>query len=431
MAERLYLDDPYLTRFEAEVVAERDVDGRPAVALSRTAFYPEGGGQPADRGAIGGTPVIDVRDVDGEVLHLLDGPAPRGRVAGEVDWPRRFDHMQQHHGQHLLSAAFERLLGAGTVSFHLGEEVCTIDLDVAATRLGPATLREVEAACNATVWADLPVEARDLSPEELSRLPLRKEPSKGSRVVIVGEAGPERAAEEPGPARRRAEAKPEPSMDPGGRGLIAPPRLIDASPCGGTHPRRTGEAGCVAVLRAQKWAAGARVEFLCGGRAVRALAGAHDRLARVAGALRCAPHEAPEAAARIADESVRLRREAERLALALAAAEAERLAQASPGAVLAELFPPGGPAPAFLRAVASALAAAGRTAVLGTREPGRAHLCFARPRGQGPSAGEAVRLAAERLGGKGGGSPELGQGSGPDGARLGEALALGAEKLAG
>jgi alanyl-tRNA synthetase len=410
MGERLYLDDPYLTRFEAEVVAERAVDGRPAVTLSRTAFYPEGGGQPADRGAIGGTPVIDVRDVDGEVLHLLDGPAPRGRVAGEIDWPRRFDHMQQHHGQHLLSAAFERLLGARTVSFHLGEEVCTIDLEVAATRLGPETLREVEAACNATVWADLPVAARDLSPEELSRLPLRKEPSKGSRVVIVGQAD-EAAAERPGGPR--------------------PPGLIDASPCGGTHPRRTGEVGCVAVVRALKWAAGARVEFLCGGRAVRALAGAHDRLARVSGALRCAPHEAPEAAARIADEAVRLRREGERLALALAAAEAERLAKAPPGAVLAELVPPGGPAPAFLRAVASALAAAGRTAVLGAREPGRAHLCFARPRGQGPSAGEAVRLAAERLGGKGGGSPELGQGSGPDETRLGEALALGAEKLAG
>jgi alanyl-tRNA synthetase len=422
MAERLYLADSYLTRFEADVVAERAVDGHPAVALSRTAFYPEGGGQPADRGTLGGAAVIDVRDVDGEVLHLLGGPAPQGRVAGEVDWPRRFDHMQQHHGQHLLSAAFERLLGARTVSFHLGEEVCSIDLDVAATRLGPGTLREVEAACNATVWADLPVAARDLTPEELARLPLRKEPSKGSRVVMVGEW---RAQGQPD------EAAPERAGGSGGRGLIAPPRLIDASPCGGTHPRRTGEVGCVAVLRAQKWAAGARVEFQCGGRAVRALAGAHERLARVAGALRCAPLEAPEAAARVADESARLRREAERLALALAAAEAARLASAPPGPVLAELAPPGGPAPAFLRAVASALAAAGRTAVLGAREAGRAHLCFARPRGQGPSAGEAVRLAAERLGGKGGGSPELGQGSGPDEARLGEALALGAERLAG
>jgi alanyl-tRNA synthetase len=400
VAERLYLADPYLTRFEAEVVARRTVDGRPAVALSRTAFHPEGGGQPADRGTIGRVAVVDVRQAEGEVLHLLGGPAPDGRVEGEIDWARRFDHMQQHHGQHLLSAAFERVLGAPTVSFHMGEEACTIDLEAAAARLGPGALREVEAACNATIWADLPVTARELAPAELAALPLRKEPVKGSRVVVVGEW--------PGPGR-----------------------LVDASPCGGTHPRRTGEVGCVAVLRAQKWGAGSRVEFLCGGRAVRALAEAGERLARVAAALRCAPPEAPEAAARVADESARQRREAERLALALASAEAARLAAAPAGPVVAELSAPAGPAPAFLRAVAAALAAAGRVAVLGAREGGRAHLCFARPRGNGPSAGDAVRLAAERLGGKGGGSPDLAQGSGPDESRLGEALALGAERLTG
>jgi alanyl-tRNA synthetase len=393
---RLYLDDPHLTRFEAEVVEERSLDGRAAVVLSRTAFYPEGGGQPADRGTLGGAAVVDVRDVDGEVLHLLAGPAPRGRVSGEVDWARRLDHMQQHHGQHLLSAAFEKALGARTVSFHLGEETCTIDLDAPPARLGPATLRQVEAACNAAVWADLGVSARDLSPAEMAALPLRREPTRGSRVIVVGDREP-----------------------------------FDVTPCGGTHPRRTGEVGAVAVLRASRWGAGSRVEFVCGARVVRALAEAGERLARVAAALRCAPAEAPEAAARAAEESARQRKEAERLALGLAAAEAARLAGAPPGPVVAEIVPPGGPAPAFLRAVASELARLGRAAALGAREGERAHLCFARPRGPGPSAGEAVRLAAERLGGKGGGSPELAQGSGPDAARLGEALALGAERLAG
>src|SRR5690242_7892354 len=129
MTERLDLADPYLVRFDAEVVAERALGERRAVILSRTAFYPEGGGQPADRGTLRGVSgearVIDVQEVDGEVLHALDGPAPRGRVAGEVDWGRRRDHMQQHHGQHLLSAAFEAGQGARTVSFHLGEELCT------------------------------------------------------------------------------------------------------------------------------------------------------------------------------------------------------------------------------------------------------------------------------------------------------------------
>ncbi|HET9595981.1 MAG TPA: alanyl-tRNA editing protein, partial [Anaeromyxobacteraceae bacterium] len=176
MTERLDLADPYLTRFEAEVLAERSLGGRPAVVLSRTAFYPEGGGQPADRGTLGGARVIDVQEVGGEVLHAVEGAVPAGRVTGEVDWARRQDHMQQHHGQHVLSAAFEASLGAATVSFHLGAETCTIDLDVPPERLGPGALAEVERAANAVVWRDLPVTARELSADELSRLALRKEP---------------------------------------------------------------------------------------------------------------------------------------------------------------------------------------------------------------------------------------------------------------
>src|SRR5690349_4279831 len=123
MSERLYETDPYLSRFEAEVVAERRLGERPALVLSRTAFYPEGGGQPSDRGTLGGARVVDVQQVGGEILHAIEGALPAGRVTGELDWPRRFDHMQQHHGQHLLSAAFEKLLAAPTVSFHLGERL--------------------------------------------------------------------------------------------------------------------------------------------------------------------------------------------------------------------------------------------------------------------------------------------------------------------
>src|SRR5437762_8673999 len=110
MTERLYLADPYLTRFRARVVAARELSGRPAAVLDRSAFYPEGGGQPADRGQLGAAAVVDVREHDGTVLHVLDRAVQPGEVEGIVDWQRRFDHMQQHHGQHLLSAAFERVL---------------------------------------------------------------------------------------------------------------------------------------------------------------------------------------------------------------------------------------------------------------------------------------------------------------------------------
>jgi alanyl-tRNA synthetase len=400
VTERLYLEDPWLLAFDAALVAEGSLAGRPTAVLDRSAFYPEGGGQPADRGTLAGVPVLDVQEFDGEVLHVLAAPLPRGPgpVAGRVDGARRRDHVQQHHGQHLLSAAFERARGARTLSFHLGEEVSTIDLDVPAAALDPAALREVEAAANDLVFRDLAVTARAFAPEELALLPLRKAPEKGTRVVVVGEAG----------------------------------SIADASPCGGTHPRRTGEVGAIAVLRAQRWGAGSRVEFLCGGRVVRALAAAGERLQGAAQALRCAPAEVALSAARAAEELASRRKEAERLLLALAAGEAERLAAAAPapGPVRAALVPPAPGAATWVKAVAAALAARGRIALLGAAEDGRVHLAFARPKGPGPHLGERVRDAAARLGGKGGGAPDQAQGSGPDSAALEGALAAAEATLA-
>src|SRR3984893_2904196 len=198
MTERLYLMDSYLRSFRARVLEVRELDGRPAAILDRTAFYPEGGGQPGDRGTLGGVKVLDIQERGGAVLHVLDQALQPGEVAAEIDWTRRFDHMQQHHGQHLLSAAFDKL-GAPTVSFHLGERTCTIDLDAPPAQVDGA---RAEAIANESIWRDLPVVARDFTGEERAKLPLRKEPVKGDRVVLVDG--------------------------------------VDASPCGGTHPARRG-----------------------------------------------------------------------------------------------------------------------------------------------------------------------------------------------
>jgi alanyl-tRNA synthetase len=396
MTERLDLSQPELLRFEAEVREVRALAGRPAVVLDRTAFYPEGGGQPSDRGRLAGVPVVDVQEVEGVVLHVVDGTPPSGKVLGEVDAARRRDHVQQHHGQHLLSAAFQQVAGASTVSFHLGEDTCTIDLDRPSSALGDEVLRSAEALVNDLVYRDLPVTAREFGPEELARLPLRKEPARGSRVVVVSTV----PLAEP--------------LDPGA--------IVDASPCGGTHPRRTGAVGGVAVLRAQKWGAGTRVEFACGGRVVAALLAVSRRAQEAAAALRCAPAELPAAAVRVAEESALRRKELERLLATAAVAEAERLAAAPPGPVRAVLVPPAQGAAAWLRSVAQGLAGRGRLALLGAVEDGRAYLAFARPRGEGPDLGGALRRAATALGGKGGGSPDLAQGSGTDAARLEQVL---------
>src|SRR5438132_1870999 len=294
MTERLYLQDSCLARFPASVVSVADVGGRSAAILDRSAFYPEGGGQPADRGTLGGAAVVDVQEREGAVLHALDRALQPGEVEGIVDWQRRFDHMQQHHGQHLLSAAFERVLEAPTTSFHLGESTCTIDLDCSISRLNEVALRSAEAAANETVWRDLPVVARDFGPEERSRLPLRKEPVKGDRVVLV--------------------------------------EGVDASPCGGTHPSRTGEVGAIAVLGAQKWGAGkARVECVCGSRVLRLLAEQGRWLSGAAETLRCAARDLPEAARRTADEAIARRKMSEALEKDLARLQAaEFVAKGSP-----------------------------------------------------------------------------------------------------
>src|SRR5688500_6743307 len=134
--ERLYFADAYLTHFSARVVAREQREQRLAVALDQSAFYPQGGGQPADTGTLGCAAVLDVQVEDGVIWHMLDRDLVADLVQGAIDWERRFDHMQQHHGQHLLSAAFERLYGLRTISFHLGATSSTIDL--AATDLTPA-----------------------------------------------------------------------------------------------------------------------------------------------------------------------------------------------------------------------------------------------------------------------------------------------------
>jgi alanyl-tRNA synthetase len=383
MTERLYLADPYLKSFRARVVEMRELDGKPAAVLDRSAFYPEGGGQPGDHGTLGEARVLDTQERAGEVLHLVDKPVS-GEVDAAVDWERRFDHMQQHHGQHLLSAAFDKV-GAPTVSFHLGERTCTIDLDISISKLD---LPAVERACNESIWRNLPVIARDFTGPEREKLALRKEPVKGDRVVLV--------------------------------------EGVDASPCGGTHPQRTGEVGAVAILKAQRWGDGkARIEFVCGGRVVKLLHEANESIAGVAEALKSAPADIAAAAQRVASESQARRKSLEALQTELAGLEAARLRAAAGGKPVVARVERGS---AFARSVAQAIAAEGGTALIASVDEGRGHLCFARPKGPGPAMGALLKEALALLGGKGGGGAEFAQGSG-DPARLDEALALAAGKL--
>jgi alanyl-tRNA synthetase len=391
MSERLYLSDSYLTRFRATVLRTLPFKGRLAVVLDRTAFYPEGGGQPGDRGTLGTAPVVDTQERDGEVFHLLDAANwTGGEVEGTVDWQRRFDHIQQHHGQHLLSAAFQRVHGAATVSFHLGESSCTIDLDCSIDKLSPGALRAAESVANESVWQNHPVIARDFVGEERARLALRKEAVKGDRVILV--------------------------------------EGVDASPCGGTHPRRTGEVGCIAILRAQRWGSGsARVEFVCGNRVVRSLVQATDLIARTADGMRAAPAEIAEAAVRLAAEAQARRKAVEALEARLTAQKAEQLIAAHPEGAIAETVE-GGMLGA--KRLSAALVARGRMALIASSEGDRVYLCFARPPGTGVPMNTLLKSVLPILSGQGGGSAENAQGSG-NASLLAEAMAAAMKQVEG
>src|SRR5438445_2088609 len=256
MTERLYYTDPYLREFDGTIVRAEPRDGRTHVTLDRTAFYPTSGGQPFDTGALGGFPVVDVVDEDdGSITHAIDGGA--GLQAGEIvhgaiDWTRRFDHMQQHTGQHVLSAAFDHLFHVRTVSFHLGAAVSTIDL---AREMTAADVAAAESEANRVVWEDRPVAITFADSEEAARMPLRKEPNRAGRLRLIEVDG------------------------------------FDLSACGGTHVARTGAIGVVAVAAWERFKGGQRIEFLCGGRALTRFRSLRDTAAAAMRLLSVGPEE--------------------------------------------------------------------------------------------------------------------------------------------
>lgn len=383
--ERLYFSDSYLTRFSARVIARGERGGRPAVALDRSAFYPEGGGQPADRGALAGVAVLDVQEESGLVWHELAGPIAEDAVEGLVDWARRFDHMQQHHGQHLLSAAFERLLGLRTVSFHLSAALSTIDLD------GPGLTAEgaagVEDLVNQVIWEDRPVLARFVGAEELATIQLRKPPAVDGPIRVV--------------------SVPD----------------FDHSACGGTHPRSTGGVGLLHIRRWERRGGELRVEFLCGGRALRDYRERDAVATRVALGLSVGLDELDASVARLRAAEEQARKALERAGERLIGYEARELlegaARAGGAPVVRQVLD--GRSVGELRLLAQAIAAGGGVALLGLRGE-KTQLVVARAEGLPIDCGALLREALAPRGGRGGGSAALAQGGLPDPAQLDAAL---------
>jgi alanyl-tRNA synthetase len=383
MTERLYFVDPYLRGFSAHVVAKREN----SIALDRTAFYPEGGGQPADRGLLNEVRVIDVQsDDDGTVWHTLDGTLDDDMVHGQVDWPRRFDHMQQHHGQHLLSAAFEELFGLKTVSFHLGPESVTIDL---AGDPGESELRAAESRTNEVIWEDRPIDARFVTAEELARLPLRKPPAVSGPIRVV--------------------SVPD----------------FDYSACGGTHPKSTGAVGILHIRRRERRGQDTRIEFVCGNRVLRDLRHRGGVLTRLGAAFTAGVDDLEAAVDRLRVDHDDTRKRLGVATAKLLEFEAVALAEAAAGRPVGVVRDDLTLEEA--RILARLIAERGVTAIVGVAGQ-KAQVVLTRPPSASvPDCGKVLREVLAKFGGKGGGPPQSAQGGIPDPLRLAEVVAAMAE----
>ena len=378
MTDRLYYTDPYSREFDATVLSVEDSNGGARVQLDRTAFYPTSGGQPYDIGTLGGGHVVDVVDEsDGRISHVVDAVdilhvgAP---VHGVIDWVRRFDHMQQHTGQHLLSAAFDRLFGVRTVSFHLGVDRSTIDL---ARETTPTEIEAAENEANRIVWEDRPVDIRFATADEATRLPLRKEPRREGILRLIDIEG------------------------------------FDLSACGGTHVARTGEVGLIAIASWERLKGGQRVEFLCGGRALGRFRSLRDTMSAAGRLLSTSTADLPNAIERLQAETKDQRRALTAVQTDLVRYRAADLASGGTTTPRGRLVLSAVDADANgLKAMASAVVSRpGFIAVLvSPRTPNM--IVVARSQDVDVASSHVLSELTGRFGGRGGGKPDLAQGGG-------------------
>jgi alanyl-tRNA synthetase len=383
MTERLYYADPYCREFEATVREVQSRGDRVAIALDRTAFYPTSGGQPFDTGALDRFRVVDVLDEDDAIVHLIDAeggqvPTAGQRVRGVLDWQRRFDHMQQHSGQHVLSAACDRLFGARTVSFHLGASSSTIDLN---RELPPPDIVAAEAEVNRVIWEDRPVTVRFVTAEEAAALPLRKESAREGTLRLIDIDG------------------------------------FDLSACGGTHVARTGSIGAIAIGTVERFKGGQRVEFFCGGRVVERFRAMRDTLGGAVRLLSVLPDQVAPAIERLQAESRDRQKSVAALETELAGFRAADLAAGAVPIPAGRLVIAAVDGDAnMLKSLASAVASRpGHVAVLVSKTR-PVLVVIARAKDVGAAANQMVTELIKAFGGRGGGRPELAQAGGLDGA---------------
>ncbi|OPG95587.1 hydrolase [Chryseobacterium mucoviscidosis] len=300
MTKKIYYDSAYTREWHTQITGRVDKEDGVYVTLAETAFYPHGGGQPCDLGQIGGIIVLDVISEDGEVLHKLERALEQNDVDCQIDWQRRFDHMQQHSGQHLLSAITLKLADAMTLSFHLGTDY--ISIDVAAAELGANQLAAIELEVNQQIYRNAKISSSWVTAEEAARLPLVKLPSVTEDIRIVEIEG------------------------------------VEYNACGGTHVSATGEIGIIKLLKTEKMKGSTRIYFKCGYRALNEFNAAQSVLTGISAKLKTSRDELADRIDKMEAEQKQLQAELNTVKASNDAYYAQELLSAREGLVIAQIF---------------------------------------------------------------------------------------------
>ena len=389
LKDRLYYQDPYRTAFKANVVREGEEDGRPFAVLENTVFYPTGGGQPHDTGKLNGIRVTEVEERDGEIRHYVEEPLNALVASGKIDWTRRYDHMQQHTGQHILTAAFIETAGCQTVSFHLGREAVSIDLDT--EHLIEEQLEAAEKRANEIIRENREIETRWVTDRELDYGRLRKAIAVEEEIRLV----------------------------------IIPD--YDYNGCGGTHPHTTGEVGQLKILGMERMKKKTRVHFVCGNRVLEQLGKKNSILKEAVGLLSVPEEDMAEGIRRLLMANRSLEKQLAEAEDRLLQVEAESLAAA--GRVVKAAFRDR--TIAELQKLGRAAAAARKDAIvlLAVRNGDKLQFVAARGSEATESMKKVASAALEATGGKGGGSETFVQGGGDTPLTAEELLAIMATSI--
>jgi alanyl-tRNA synthetase len=364
---RLFYTDPYQVHFSAVVQEVREEKGKILVRLERTCFYPEGGGQPCDTGRLNGVRVVDVQERGGEIWHTVEAPLEVGApVDGEIDWERRFDLMQQHSGEHILSGILHEMTGCDNVGFHLTTENVYVDFD---KPMDLPLLREAELRANRYIWENHPVEIDFPDAETLAALPYRSKKELTGDVRIVTFPG------------------------------------ADICACCGTHVERSGAVGCVKVLSCQNYKSGVRVEIACGRRALETATVWMEQAQEVGRMLSVKPEQAVGAVQKLSNELGALRLKLARMEEQQFAKKAEELADAGNVLLFEEGLTPDG-----VRKLCTLVAerCGGRCAVFSGSDADGYKYAVGETDGD---LRELVKKLNKELNGRGGGKPFFAQGS--------------------